>query len=62
MFMFSFGVIGLLCLLLWIWALVDILKSRFQEDSTKILWCLLVVFLPFLGTILYFAIGRTQRI
>ncbi|NII23460.1 PLDc_N domain-containing protein [Pseudoflavitalea sp. X16] len=53
--------IGLLCVALWIWALVDIVRSRFREESTKIIWCLLVVFLPFLGTILYLAIGREQK-
>lgn len=59
--MLSFGLIGLLCLALWIWALVDIINSRFREDTTKIIWCLLVIFLPFIGTLLYFVIGREQR-
>ena len=59
--MLSIGLIGLLCLALWIWALVDIINSRFREESSKIVWCLLVIFLPFLGTILYFVIGREQR-
>lgn len=60
--LFSFGLIGLLCLILWIWALVDIMRSRFREESTKILWCVLVIFLPFIGTILYYIIGRGQRL
>jgi hypothetical protein len=60
--MFGFGLIGLLCLALWIWAIVDIVNSRFREDSTKIIWILLVIFLPFLGTILYYFVGREQRI
>jgi hypothetical protein len=59
---FSFGLLGLLCLILWIWALVDIIQSRFREESTKIIWCLLVIFLPFIGTILYYVIGREQRL
>ncbi len=63
MFTFGFfGLFGLLCLILWIWAIVDIINSRFREDSTKILWILLVIFLPFLGTILYYVIGREQRL
>jgi hypothetical protein len=59
---FSFGLLGLLCLILWIWALVDIIQSRFREESTKVIWCLLVIFLPFIGTILYYVIGREQRL
>jgi hypothetical protein len=62
MFIFGFGLIGLLCLILWVWALVDIINGRFREDSTRIIWILLVIFLPFLGTILYYAIGREQKI
>ncbi|MDF2187675.1 PLDc N-terminal domain-containing protein [Paraflavitalea sp. CAU 1676] len=51
--MFSFGLIGLLCLALWIFALVDIVNSRFRQDTTKIVWALVVIFIPFIGTILY---------
>jgi sterol desaturase/sphingolipid hydroxylase (fatty acid hydroxylase superfamily) len=60
--MFSFGLIGLLCLVLWIWALVDIINSRFREDTTKLVWALIVIFIPFIGTILYYIIGREQKI
>ncbi|AXY77729.1 PLDc_N domain-containing protein [Paraflavitalea soli] len=59
---FSFGLLGLLCIVLWIWALVDIVQSRFADDSTKIIWCLLVILLPFIGTLLYYVIGRQQRL
>ena len=51
----------LLPAVLWIIALVDILKSNFQE-SNKIIWVLVVIFLPILGAILYFFIGKTQKI
>jgi len=44
----------------WIWALVDILKSDFT-GSNKIIWLLVVIFLPLLGIILYFVIGRKQN-
>jgi hypothetical protein len=59
---FGFGLVAVLCLVLWVMAIVDILNSRFREDSNRILWILLVIFLPFIGTILYYAIGRQQRI
>ncbi len=47
--------IGLLCFIFWIVALVDCLKGN---NSNKVLWVLLIVLLPFLGTILYFTLGR----
>ncbi|WP_229663419.1 PLDc N-terminal domain-containing protein [Cloacibacterium rupense] len=48
--------------ILWIIALIDILKSNFKEANGKIIWVLLVIFLPILGSILYFAIGKNQKI
>ncbi len=44
-----------------IWALVDILKSEFT-GSNKIIWVLVVLFLPLIGSILYFVIGKKQKI
>ena len=42
-------------------ALIDILKSKF-EGNDKIVWVLVVLFLNLIGAILYFAIGRNQRV
>ncbi|MBX5439189.1 MAG: PLDc N-terminal domain-containing protein [Thermoflavifilum sp.] len=58
----GWGLWGLLTLILWIWALVDIIKSRFESDTTKIIWIVVVILLPLLGSILYLIIGRNQRI
>ena len=52
--------IGIVSLILMIVALVDILKGNFRGDN-KIVWILVVILLPFLGSILYFLIGRKQK-
>jgi hypothetical protein len=57
-----FGLMWLVVAVLWLVALVDILKSEFKDGLTKVIWLLLVIFLPFLGSILYFFIGRDQKI
>lgn len=51
----------ILALPLFIICLVDILKHDFP-DNDRIVWLLVVIFLPFLGPILYFLIGRQKRI
>jgi len=51
----------LLPAILWIIALIDILKSDFQGNN-KIIWVLVVIFLPIIGAILYFIIGKNQKI
>ncbi|AUC22975.1 hypothetical protein BTO15_13130 [Polaribacter sejongensis] len=42
-------------------ALVDILKNEFKGNN-KIVWVLVVLFANFFGAILYFLIGREQKI
>jgi hypothetical protein len=47
--------IGLLCFLFWIVALVDCIKGN---SPNKLLWVVVIILLPFVGTILYFLLGR----
>jgi len=48
--------------ILWIWAIVDILRSDFTDSTTKLIWLIVIVFLPVLGAILYLLIGRNQKV
>ena len=45
---------------LWIIALIDCLKGDFEKDG-KVIWILVIVFLPILGSLLYLLIGRGQK-
>lgn len=42
-------------------ALIDILKNKF-EGNNKLIWVLVVLFFNLIGAILYFTIGRKQKI
>jgi len=46
---------------LWLYVLIDILRHEFT-GSNKVIWLLLVIFIPILGQILYFIIGQKQKI
>jgi hypothetical protein len=46
---------------LWLWALIDCLGGDFKGND-KIAWLLVVIFVPLVGSILYFFIGRGQKI
>jgi hypothetical protein len=55
--------IFIICLLyFWILTIVRIAKSDFIDHRTKMVWGVVVFFLPLLGMLLYYAIGRNQRI
>ncbi|OEK04797.1 PLDc N-terminal domain-containing protein [Roseivirga misakiensis] len=43
-------------------ALISVLKSEFKVEQNKLIWVIVVIVLPVLGALLYFAIGRSQRI
>ncbi|WP_066832824.1 PLD nuclease N-terminal domain-containing protein [Rufibacter ruber] len=48
--------------ILWIWAVVDLLSSKFANRTEKLIWLIVIAFLPFIGAILYLIIGRRQKI
>jgi hypothetical protein len=51
------GIIGLVCFILWIIAIVQIIQSG-MDSTKKLIWILVVLFLPFIGSILWFIIGN----
>jgi hypothetical protein len=55
------GTIGLLLFVFWIWMLIDAIQNKGLTDGEKIGWVLAVVFLHFIGALLYFFIGRPKR-
>ncbi|MFY0592162.1 MAG: PLDc N-terminal domain-containing protein [Roseivirga sp.] len=48
--------------LIVLWALIDIIKNEFNPSQNKLIWVIVVILLPVLGSILYFAIGRQQKV
>lgn len=54
--------IGIAVFALWIWALVDIIRSSFSDIAIKVVWFLLVFFLPLIGFILYVILGKSTKV
>jgi hypothetical protein len=54
------GAIGLACFAFWLWMLIHAITNKGLNDSEKILWVILVIFLPFLGSLIYFFVGRPK--
>lgn len=49
-------IISLICLALWIWAILKIIGSS-ASGMSKLLWILLVLVFPFIGFIIWFFAG-----
>lgn len=56
------GMLGLLSMVVWVGALVDIVRSAFRTENEKIVWVLVVALTGIIGAVIYFVIGRNQRI
>ena len=53
---------GFLPFILIVITLIDILKNEFHPEQNKLIWVLVTILVPVLGAVLYFAIGRAQRV
>jgi len=53
-------VIGLLLFVFWIWMLIDAIKNPALSNTEKIVWVLVILFLHFLGAVIYFFAGRRR--
>ena len=44
----------------WIWMLIHAIQNKGLTDTEKIIWVLVVLFLHFLGGLIYFFVGRPK--
>ena len=44
----------------WLWMLIHAITNKGLGDMEKILWVIVVIFLPILGPIIYFFVGRPK--
>lgn len=51
------GIVGLIIFILDIVAIVSVVQSS-MDTGKKVLWILLILFLPVIGMVLYFLLGR----
>ncbi len=56
-----FLLLVLVSLIPWFIALVDMLRHEFRVPQNKLIWLLTLLFVPVIGWVLYFYIGRKQK-
>ena len=52
----DFGVLGLIHLAIWVYAVIQIFNSK-ATTGAKVLWIVIVAVLPLLGIILWYFLG-----
>jgi hypothetical protein len=57
------GIVGLLLLVLWVWALLDVIAtdSSMCRNLPKSMWLIIVLILPDIGAIAWLLLGRPEK-
>lgn len=54
------GLFGLLALAFVIWMIVDCIQNETSVGNTKLIWILVIIFVPF-GSLIYFFVRKIKR-
>ena len=52
-------IIGIIYFLFWLWMLIDAITSASLDTTAKVIWVLVIFFIP-CGAIIYFFAGRRR--
>lgn len=58
-FMMLIGVVGVV---FWVWTLIDCVTNKRITDTQKVVWTLVILFIGFIGSLIYFFAGRSPRV
>lgn len=61
LFFIFIGLLAIVSIIAFIWALMDILKSN-NDTNWKLLWVVICILLGILGVIIYYFVGRKDRV
>jgi hypothetical protein len=53
------GLFGLLTFIFWVWMLIDAIKNPRLDGNKRIIWVLVIIFLPCIGSLIYYFVGRS---
>ncbi|MFO7650149.1 MAG: PLD nuclease N-terminal domain-containing protein [bacterium] len=55
-------IVGLMGTVLWIWMLVEVLTRETDENNSRLVWALVIVFTHWLGALIYLFARRPDRV
>jgi hypothetical protein len=61
-FFCGIGILAILSSIFWIWMIIDCATHEPQNTNNKITWLLVIIFVHFIGALLYYFIRRPERI
>ena len=60
---FAGGLAGILLLILWVYCILDVIATdeMLARNMPKMVWLLVVIFVPTVGSVAWLALGRPER-
>ncbi len=53
---------GLVAFIFWLWMLIDCAMKEPSIGNDKLIWILIIILLPLVGSVVYFFVRRPERI
>ncbi len=60
LFLIVCGIAGIAIFAFWIWMLIHAITNKGLTDTEKIVWVLVIIFVHFVGALIYFFVGRPK--
>ncbi len=57
-----FSILGLIYSVVWVYCLIDIIRSDFKDSNMKLIWIVILLFAQLIGPIAYLAVGKSTKI
>ncbi|RZS95712.1 PLDc N-terminal domain-containing protein [Cecembia calidifontis] len=54
-------VLSIVYTIIWVWAIVDLIKSKFKDSNMKLVWAVVLIFANPIGPIVYFILSGEQK-
>ncbi len=56
------GLVAVLGSIFWIWMIIDCASNEPSGTNDKIVWLLVIIFIHFVGALIYYFVRRPERI
>jgi hypothetical protein len=56
------AIVGLALFAFWIWMLIHAISNKGLKDTEKLIWVIVILFLHFLGAMIYFFVGKPKAV
>ena len=54
------GLFSLLTFVFWLWMLIDAIQKPSLSGNERLIWILVIVFLPCIGSLIYFFVAKSK--